>query len=71
MRLTGEVLEMLRNHYKHQVLDTEIKVNVKLAEASSFGQSIFEYDERCPGAKLYRKVMQELEARCLALAAVA
>jgi cellulose biosynthesis protein BcsQ len=45
-------------------LDTEIKVNVKLAEVSSFGQSIFEYDSRCPGAKLYLQALQELEARC-------
>ena len=64
MRLTSDVIEMLRNHYGEQVLTTEIKINVKLAEVSSFGQSIFEYDSRCPGARLYLQAMQELEARC-------
>jgi chromosome partitioning protein len=69
MRLTSDVIAMLRNHYKDQVLDTEIKVNVKLAEVSSFGQSIFEYDSRCSGAKLYLQALKELEARCLVPAA--
>lgn len=71
MRLTGEVIELVRGHYGDAVLNTEVKVNVKLAEASSFGQSIFEYDARCPGAKLYRQLVDELEEKWLVQAAVA
>jgi chromosome partitioning protein len=64
-RLTGEVADLLRQQYPDLVLKTEIKSNIRLSEASSFGQSIFEYDRRCAGAKLYRELMLEVESRCL------
>lgn len=66
-RLTAEVAQMLRQHYPNQVLETEIKSNVRLSEASSFGQSIFDYDRRCPGAILYGELLREVESRCPAL----
>lgn len=68
-RMTGEVIDLLREQFPNQVLATEIKCNVRLSEASSFGQSIFEYDAGCPGAVLYRELMQEVDRRCLVLAA--
>jgi chromosome partitioning protein len=38
------------------VLPTFIRRNIKLAEAPSYGQTIFEYDPTCNGAEDYRKV---------------
>ena len=39
-----------------QVLPTFIRRNIKLAEAPSYGKTIFEYDPNCNGAEDYRKV---------------
>jgi len=38
------------------VLPSFIRRNIKLAEAPSYGQTIFEYDPACNGAEDYRKV---------------
>jgi chromosome partitioning protein len=38
------------------ILPTFIRRNIKLAEAPSYGQTIFEYDPDCNGAEDYRKV---------------
>lgn len=60
----GEVTRLLRGQYGPLVLESEVRVNVRLAEASSHGCSIFEYEPRCPGARAYSQVWQEVEARC-------
>jgi chromosome partitioning protein len=39
-----------------QLLPTYIRRNIKLAEAPSYGQTIFEYDPACNGAEDYRNV---------------
>jgi chromosome partitioning protein len=44
LRVTRELVEMVRGHYGDRVFRTEIRVNVRLAEAPSFGQPIFAYD---------------------------
>ena len=43
-----------------EVLPTFIRRNIKLAEAPSYGQTIFEYDPTCNGAQDYRKVARIL-----------
>lgn len=70
-RLTGEVLEMLRRHFGELVTKTEVRVNIRLAEASSFGQSIFEYDKKCQGAINYSALAKEVRKRCQARRTVA
>ena len=62
-RMTGEVIQLLRERFGSDVLSTEIKNNIRLSEASSFGQSIFQYDARCPGARLYAQLKDEVEQR--------
>lgn len=42
------------------VLRPAIRRNVKLAEAPSFGKTIFDYEPTCPGAQDYRMLAQEL-----------
>lgn len=63
-RLTTEVLDMLRKHFGKLVTKTEIRINVKLAEASSFGQTVFEYDKKCQGALNYQSLAREVKKLC-------
>lgn len=67
-RVTHEIIALLRERFGDQVFQTEIKNNVRLSEAASFGQSIFEYDPRCPGAKLYAQLKEEVDQKCRVLA---
>jgi chromosome partitioning protein len=41
-----------------KILPAEIRRNIKLAEAPSYGKTIFEYDNSCNGAQDYRKAAQ-------------
>ena len=43
-----------------QILDTRIRRNIKLAEAPSFGQSIFEYAPNCAGTQDYCALVEEV-----------
>ena len=45
------------------ILPTFIRRNIKLAEAPSYGQTIFEYEPGCNGAEDYRKVAEFIHAR--------
>ena len=62
-RATREVVDLIRGHYKKGVFKTEIRINTRLAEAPSFGQSIFQYDENSTGADAYRLLARELLRR--------
>jgi chromosome partitioning protein len=44
------------------VFETNIRRNVRLAEAPSFGQSIFDYDPRSNGAEDYGALVKEIVA---------
>lgn len=46
-----------------QIFSTKIRRNIKLAEAPSFGQSIFEYASGCNGAKDYDGLADEVQAQ--------
>jgi chromosome partitioning protein len=63
-RATRELVEMLRGQYGARVFKTEIRVNVRLSEAPSFGQPIFAYAPTSAGAEAYRRLVVELLARC-------
>jgi len=41
-----------------QILPTFIRRNIKLAEAPSYGKTIFEYEQNCHGAEDYKKVAE-------------
>ena len=43
-----------------RIFKSRIRRNIKLAEAPSFGQSIFEYSPNCPGAKDYLALGEEV-----------
>lgn len=62
-KVAQEVIDLLREHFGQQVFKSEIPTNVKLAEAPSFGQTIFEYDQKSTGAENYRRLAREVLAR--------
>jgi len=41
-----------------QILPVYIRTNIKLAEAPSYGKTIFEYEQNCHGAEDYKKVAE-------------
>lgn len=45
-----------------KIFDTTIRRNIRLAEAPSFGESIFEYAPHCKGADDYRLLAEEILA---------
>lgn len=61
-RLAREVLAEVRKHFPTQVFRSSIGTNVKLAEAPSFGQTIFQYAPSSPGARDYRALASEVLA---------
>jgi len=46
-----------------RILPTFIRRNIKLAEAPSYGKTIFEYERNCNGAEDYRKVAEFIWSR--------
>jgi len=64
VRATKEIIDMLRGHYGHQIFKTEIRINVRLSEAPSFGKTIFDYDKTSTGAESYRNLAIEVTQRC-------
>ncbi len=60
--LSQEVADEVRRHFP-QAFETMIPRNVRLSEAPSFGKTVFEYDASSRGARAYRDLATELEAR--------
>lgn len=58
--LCKEVSKELANHFKKQMITTAIPRNVRLAEAPSYGVSVYGYDPNSSGAKAYSLVAKEL-----------
>lgn len=63
LRLAREVLGEIRTYFKGQVFPHPVRANVKLAEAPSFGQTVFEYAPDSNGADDYMRVAREVIAR--------
>jgi chromosome partitioning protein len=63
MNVTEEIGRMIRGHYGRLVFKTEIKGNVRLKEAPSFGKTIFDYDNGSSGAESYRELTKEVLQR--------
>ena len=59
-RLSKEVLNEMHSHFPHKVFRSVIPRNVRLTEAPSHGQTIFEYDAYSKGAKAYAKLALEI-----------
>ena len=62
-RLSQQVSQDLRTHLGEQVFRTIIPRSVRLAEAPSHGQTIYEYDNAGAAAASYRQLTTELLSR--------
>ena len=62
-KLSQEVLDYLQQHIKEYIFKQNIRLNVKLAEAPSFGRSIIDYDATSNGAKDYMALADEFISR--------
>jgi chromosome partitioning protein len=58
--LHKEVESNLKEHFGDKVFNTLIRENISLAEAPSYGQSIFEYAPDSHGAEDYLKLSKEI-----------
>ena len=45
-----------------RIFQTKVRRNIKLAEAPSFGQSIFDYEPKSAGAQDYASIVEEVIA---------
>ena len=63
LRLGRVVLSDIRRYFPAQCFRRAISANVKLAEAPSFGQSIFEYAPDSTGARDYAELAEEVLAQ--------
>lgn len=64
LRTSREIIGLVQEHYGKDVFKTEIRRNVSLAEAPSFGASIFSYAPRSHGAEDYAMLAKEVIERC-------
>lgn len=63
LRLAREVLGELRQYFPEQCFRRTIASNVKLAEAPSYGQHVFDYAPDSTGARDYRELAEEVIAQ--------
>lgn len=61
--LSHQVVTEIKNHFGDKVFSAIIPRNVRLSEAPSHGQSIFEYDSKSIGATRYLELAREVIAR--------
>jgi chromosome partitioning protein len=67
-RLALDVVEEVKQYFPEQIFNTVVPRSVRLSEAPSHGQSIFEYDPTSRGAQAYRALSREVEQRAMAIA---
>lgn len=63
MRLAKQVVDEVRTAFGPLVFKTLIPRNVRLSEAPSYGQTIFEYDRLSKGAWTYKALAKEVISR--------
>ena len=61
--LSEQVMAELANHFGDKVFNTVIPRNVRLAEAPSFGKTIYEHDRWSKGARAYKQLAKEVTKR--------
>jgi chromosome partitioning protein len=58
--LSIQVVDEVKNHFRHKVYQTIIPRNVRLSEAPSHGQPITRYDPKSKGAEVYIDLAKEV-----------
>ena len=62
-KLSRQVVDEVKQHLPEKIFETVIPRTVRLSEAPSFGQTIFQYDPLSPGATAYKKLAKEIIER--------
>ncbi|MDY6968284.1 MAG: ParA family protein [Spirochaetota bacterium] len=62
-KLNNEVIEKIKEYFENKIFKTPIRENISLAEAPSFGQSIFQYNAKSHGAEDYLNLSKEIMER--------
>ncbi len=62
-RLSSNVVDDVREFFKEKAFKNVVPRNVRLSEAPSFGQSIFEYDDSSTGAQAYEALAKDFIKR--------
>ncbi len=60
IKLSGQVIEEVKNYFSEKVYKTIIPRNVRLSEAPSYGKPIIDYDPECKGAEAYKNFTKEV-----------
>lgn len=61
--LSEQVMQELKAHFGDKLFKTVVPRNIRLAEAPSFGKTIFEHDRWSKGARSYKQLAKEVEKR--------
>lgn len=61
--LSEQVLNEIKTHFGPKLFKTCIPRNVRLAEAPSYGQTIYEHDKWSKGARAYKSLSKEVAQR--------
>lgn len=61
--LSEQVKDEVAKHFGDKLFETVIPRNVRLAEAPSYGQTIYEHDKWSKGARAYKSLAKEVYAR--------
>lgn len=62
-RLSTQVLDEVKKHFPDKIFKTIIPRSIRLSEAPSFGQSIFDYYPTSSGAIAYQNLAKEIKNR--------
>jgi chromosome partitioning protein len=63
LRLSNQVVEEVRMHFKNLVFDTIIPRNVRLSESPSFGLPVIAFDAEGKGAVAYLNLAHEIAVK--------
>jgi chromosome partitioning protein len=61
--LSEQVETEVKNYFGDKLFETVVPRNVRLAEAPSFGRTIYEHDRWSKGARAYKTLAAEVETR--------
>jgi chromosome partitioning protein len=61
--LSEQVQTEIKNYFGDKLFDTIIPRNVRLAEAPSYGQTIYEHDRWSKGARAYKALAREVKTQ--------
>jgi len=62
-RLSRQVVNDVEDHFPDKIFEGVIPRSIRLSEAPSYGQTIFEYDPLSPGAAAYKYLAREVAQR--------